>query len=196
LFQINDDDEEAPLAAPIMLLRTASAATSSRGGIMLKRFPALALAAAVAVAVSAIAPRAFAQAASAAATSTPRPAEVAPSAATRSSPAAANDTMSGTAAWYGSKFNGRKTASGQRFNATALTAAHPSLPFGSRVKVTNTKNSRSVVVVINDRGPTSPGRIIDVSQAAAKRLGFTRSGLTDVKLEVVGQSKMRGARRS
>ena len=160
---------------------------------MLKQFPRVALAAAIAVTGMMLAPPAFAQAASAPATSMPRPAETAPSAAVRSSSAAANDAMSGTAAWYGSRFNGRKTASGQRFNSSALTAAHPSLPFGSRVKVTNTKNNRSVVVVINDRGPTSPGRIIDVSQAAAKRLGFTRSGLTDVKLEVVGQSKMRRA---
>ena len=160
---------------------------------MLKQFPRVALAAASAVMGMMLSPPAFAQAASAPATSTPRPAEAAPSAAVRSSSAAANDAMSGTAAWYGSRFNGRKTASGQRFNSSALTAAHPSLPFGSRVKVTNTKNNRSVVVVINDRCPTSPGRIIDMSQAAAKRLGFTRSGLTDVKLEVVGQSKMRRA---
>lgn len=60
--------------------------------------------------------------------------------------------------WYGRKFNGRKTASGQRFNAAALTAAHPSLAFGSNVKVTNTKNKRGVVVVINDRGPSAPAR--------------------------------------
>ena len=109
----------------------------------------------------------------------------------RAAPAAATgDAMSGTAAWYGRKFNGRKTASGQRFNASALTAAHPSLPFGSRVKVTNTKNKRSVVVVINDRGPSTPGRIVDVSQAAAQRLGFTRAGTTEVTLEVVGKVKM------
>jgi len=108
--------------------------------------------------------------------------------------AATGDAMSGTAAWYGRKFNGRKTASGQRFNASALTAAHPSLPFGSRVKVTNTKNKRSVVVVINDRGPSTPGRIVDVSQAAAQRLGFTRAGTTEVTLEVVGKAKVRRAK--
>ena len=96
--------------------------------------------------------------------------------------------MSGTAAWYGKKFNGRKTASGSRFNAAAMTAAHPSLPFGSRVKVTNTKNNRSVVVLINDRGPTTPGRILDVSHAAANKLGFTRQGTAEVRLEVVGRS--------
>ena len=101
--------------------------------------------------------------------------------------AASGDAMSGTAAWYGHKFAGRKTASGKRFNPNAMTAAHPTLAFGTRVKVTNTKNKRSAVVTITDRGPTTPGRIIDVSQAAAKKLGFIRSGLTDVSLEVVGK---------
>jgi rare lipoprotein A len=109
--------------------------------------------------------------------------------------AAAGDALSGKAAWYGRKFNGRKTASGQRFDASALTAAHPTLAFGSRVKVTNTKNQRSVVVVINDRGPSTPGRIIDVSQAAATRLGFVRAGTVEVKLEVVGAAKPRRAKK-
>jgi rare lipoprotein A len=104
--------------------------------------------------------------------------------------------MSGTAAWYGRKFNGRRTASGQRFNAGAMTAAHPSLAFGTRVRVTNTSNKRSVVVVINDRGPTTPGRILDVSQAAAKKLGFTRAGTAQVTLEVVGQSARNRSKRS
>ena len=103
--------------------------------------------------------------------------------------------MSGTAAWYGRKFNGRKTASGQRFNAAALTAAHPTLAFGSRVKVTNSKNQRSAVVVINDRGPSTPGRIIDVSQAAAQRLGFIRAGTAEVKVEVVAAAKPRRAKK-
>ena len=102
--------------------------------------------------------------------------------------------MAGTAAWYGRKFAGRRTASGQRFNPAALTAAHPTLPFGTRVKVTNQANQRSVVVTINDRGPTSPGRVIDVSLAAARRLGFVRAGLTEVTLEVVGQAKARDAK--
>jgi rare lipoprotein A len=69
------------------------------------------------------------------------------------------------------------------------------LAYGTRVKVTNTKNNRSVIVVINDRGPTQQGRVIDVSHAAAKRLGFTRAGLTEVKLEVVGQRAARRAKR-
>ena len=97
--------------------------------------------------------------------------------------------MAGKLAWYGHKFAGRKTASGQRFNPNALTMAHPSLPFGTLVRVTNSANKRSVVVRVNDRGPTSPDRIGDVSQAAAKRLGMTRSGLIDAKLEVVRQPK-------
>lgn len=119
------------------------------------------------------------------------PAKPAAAAAPAASPAPAGDATSGTAAWYGRKFAGRKTASGQRFNPHAMTAAHPTLAFGTRVKVTNTKNKRSVVVTINDRGPTSPGRIIDVTQAAAKKLGFIRAGLTDVTLEVVGQKSIK-----
>ena len=95
-----------------------------------------------------------------------------------------NHVMEGVAAWYGHKFAGRRTASGKRFNPNALTAAHPTLPFGTRVNVTNTRNNRSVLVTINDRGPTSPKRMLDVSAAAAKKLGFVRAGLTDVKLEI------------
>jgi len=132
----------------------------------------------------ALAAQAGAQSAAPAATETAKEAATAPAPA----PAmASGDAMSGTAAWYGRKFAGRKTASGKRFNPNAMTAAHPSLAFGTRVKVTNTKNKRSAVVVITDRGPTTPGRVIDVSQAAAKKLGFIRAGLTDVTLEVVGK---------
>ena len=136
---------------------------------------------------------ASAQSASAPAAAPAKPAESAAPAAA-STPAATGDALSGTAAWYGRKFNGRKTASGQRFNAAALTAAHPTLAFGSRVKVTNSKNQRSVVVVINDRGPSTPGRIIDVSQAAAQRLGFIRAGTAEVKVEVVAAAKPRRAK--
>lgn len=137
---------------------------------------------------------ASAQSASAPAAAPAKPAESAAPAAA-SAPAATGDALSGTAAWYGRKFNGRKTASGQRFNAAALTAAHPTLAFGSRVKVTNSKNQRSVVVVINDRGPSTPGRIIDVSQAAAQRLGFIRAGTAEVKVEVVAAAKPRRAKK-
>lgn len=96
---------------------------------------------------------------------------------------AGNHAMEGVAAWYGHKFAGRRTASGKRFNPNAMTAAHPTLPFGTRVNVTNTRNNRNVLVTINDRGPTSPKRMLDVSVAAAKKLGFVRAGLTEVKLE-------------
>lgn len=109
-------------------------------------------------------------------------------------PAASAHALTGVAAWYGAKFNGRRTASGQRFNHLAMTAAHPTLPFGSRVKVTNTKRNRSAVVVINDRGPTTPGRIVDVSHAAAKKLGFVRAGLTDVSIEVLQEGRMKRPR--
>jgi rare lipoprotein A len=122
----------------------------------------------------------------------PAAAEPAKAAAPAPAVAAAADASSGTAAWYGRKFAGRKTASGQRLNPHAMTAAHPSLPFGTRVKVTNTRNKRSVVLTINDRLSAGSGRILDVTQAAAKKLGFIRSGLTEVTLEVVGH---RAARR-
>lgn len=98
----------------------------------------------------------------------------------------ADDAMNGTAAWYGRKFNGRRTASGQHFNAAALTAAHASLPFGSRVRVTNTQNNKSVVLTINDRLNPGAGRVIDVSRASAQRLGLMKSGMAPVVIERVG----------
>lgn len=90
--------------------------------------------------------------------------------------------LEGTASYYGDKFHGRRTASGELHHQGEMTAAHRTLPFGTRVKVTNLKNKRSVVVTVNDRGPHKPGRIIDVSQAAARELGFMRQGLTRVRL--------------
>jgi len=98
---------------------------------------------------------------------------------------AAAATYSGRASWYGSQFHGRKTASGERFNMNAMTAAHRSLPFGTRVRVTNKRNGRSVVVRINDRGPFSGGRILDVSKAAANRLGLIATGTAPVTLQVL-----------
>lgn len=86
-------------------------------------------------------------------------------------------TQSGQASYY---CKGQKTASGQRFNPNALTAAHRSYPFGSRVKVTNRRNGKSVVVVINDRGPFVKGRIIDLSCGAAKQIGMMSSGVAPV----------------
>ena len=103
--------------------------------------------------------------------------------------AAAGDVTTGKAAWYGKKFNGRKTASGQRFNSASLTAASNTLPFGTLVKITNLKNKKSVTVRINDRGPQQADRIIDVTRAAAARLGMLKSGLAEVEIKVVGQAK-------
>jgi rare lipoprotein A len=93
----------------------------------------------------------------------------------------------GLASWYGPGFYGKRTASGTVYTGTALTAAHPSLPFGTLVRVTNLANGRTVVVVIDDRGPFVRGRVIDLSAAATRRLGMTRDGVVQVRLEVVGQ---------
>jgi rare lipoprotein A len=82
----------------------------------------------------------------------------------------------GLASWYGLAFQGRRTASGERFDMNAFTAAHPTLPFGTRVLVRNPRNDRAVVVRINDRGPFVPGRIIDLSHAAARALGMLSFG--------------------
>jgi len=108
---------------------------------------------------------------------------------------AVGETQTGLAAYYSHRLNGRRTASGERFNNGALTTAHPSLPYGTKVRITNVKNNKSVVLRVNDRGPTQPGRIVDVSRAAAQRLGFVRSGLTEVKLEVVEAAKPRASGR-
>jgi rare lipoprotein A len=89
----------------------------------------------------------------------------------------------GTASYYGSRHHGKRTASGEPFNKNALTAAHRSLPFGTRVKVTNLNNDRSVVVRINDRGPHTRGRLIDLSRAAAEKLGMVRSGTARVRVQ-------------
>lgn len=92
----------------------------------------------------------------------------------------------GIASWYGKAHHGRRTASGARFDMHALTAAHRSLPFGSRIKVTNTANGRSVVLTVNDRGPFIAGRLLDVSYRAARELNFARAGLAEVRIETVG----------
>ena len=82
----------------------------------------------------------------------------------------------GGASWYGPGFNGKKTASGQRFNENAMTAAHKTLPFGTVVKVTDQRTGKSIRVTINDRGPFHKGRIIDLSKAAAAKLGTKAAG--------------------
>src|SRR5690606_13032527 len=92
----------------------------------------------------------------------------------------------GKASWYGGRFHGRRTASGERFDKHALTAAHRRLPFGTTVRVTNRRNGRSVTVRINDRGPFGRrGRIIDLSEAAARRLDMLRAGVVPVVVEVL-----------
>jgi rare lipoprotein A len=91
----------------------------------------------------------------------------------------------GKASYYADQFHGRRTANGETFNMHKLTAAHPSLPFGTWVKVTNMNNGKDVVVRINDRGPYVKGRIIDLSIDAAKEIGIMRSGTVRVKLEAL-----------
>jgi len=96
--------------------------------------------------------------------------------------------MEGLAAVYSDKLAGRKTASGQVFSQAKLTAAHPSLAYGTKVKVTNTKNNKSVEVTVNDRGPKQEGRVIDLSSAAAAKIGIGKKAMAPVKLEVVGEA--------
>ena len=91
----------------------------------------------------------------------------------------------GMASYYGNELAGNRTASGERFDPRGLTAAHRSLPFGSMVRVTNVSNGDSVIVRINDRGPFSRGRVIDISHAAAKEIGMHRSGTARVKLALL-----------
>lgn len=91
----------------------------------------------------------------------------------------------GYASWYGPGFHGRRTASGEIFNMYDYTAAHRSLPFGTRVRVTNLKNGKSVVVRINDRGPAKKDRIIDLSYQAAKKIDMIRDGIVKVRVEVI-----------
>jgi rare lipoprotein A len=93
----------------------------------------------------------------------------------------------GKAAWYGGRFHGRKTASGERFNKNKLTAAHRRLPFGTVVRVTNEKNGRSVEVRITDRGPYGGGRVIDLSEAAARTIGIIDAGVARVRIEIVAE---------
>lgn len=93
--------------------------------------------------------------------------------------------QTGKASFYADKFEGSPTASGEKYRKGKLTGAHKSLPFGTKVRVTNLANNQTVEVVINDRGPYVEGRIIDVSRAAAEKLGFVNQGLAEVKIEVL-----------
>ncbi len=96
--------------------------------------------------------------------------------------------LSGIGSWYGDLFDGRETASGEIFDKDALTACHPTLPFGTLVRVVNLRNRRSVIVRINDRG-IRPNRIIDLSSAAAERIGLIETGIAPVKLEIVPRDR-------
>ncbi len=110
------------------------------------------------------------------------------------SPALAQQAASGAraevgiATWYGARAHGRRTADGGTFDRHALTAAHRTLPFNSRVRVTNLQNGRSVIVRITDRGPRAPGRIIDLSWAAARELDMVESGIARVRVERLAAS--------
>jgi rare lipoprotein A len=97
-----------------------------------------------------------------------------------------NYTQKGMASYYGKDFHGKKTACGEKFDMNEFTAAHKKLPFNTLVKVTNLSNSKSVIVRINDRGPFTSKRIIDLSKGAASKIDMVRSGLASVKIEVVG----------
>lgn len=89
----------------------------------------------------------------------------------------------GEASWYGPGLEGNQTANGEAFDMNALTAAHPSLPFGTKVRVTNLENGKSVVVRINDRGPYAKDRVIDLTKAAAEKIDILDSGVAEVRIE-------------
>lgn len=88
----------------------------------------------------------------------------------------------GKASWYGNRWHGRRTASGERFNQYAFTTAHKTLPFGTKLKITNVNNNKSVIVVVNDRGPYVRGRVFDLSKAAAAEIGITGVGVISAEV--------------
>jgi len=94
-------------------------------------------------------------------------------------------TQSGDGSYYADKFEGRRTASGAPYRGGQLTAAHNTLPFGTRLRVTNTRNGHSVKVVVNDRGPHAKGRIVDVSKRAARKLDLLDAGVAPMKIKVL-----------
>ena len=102
----------------------------------------------------------------------------------------AKHALNGTASWYGPGFHGKKTASGEIYDQTKLTAAHKTLPLGTKARVTNLDNGSAVEVEINDRGPFVGGRIIDLSRAAAGALGLVESGTAPVRVELIGESSV------
>lgn len=100
-------------------------------------------------------------------------------------PVPSGHSEAGQASYYGNEFHGRKTANGERFDQGKLTAAHRTLPFGTRVKVTNTQNGKTVVVRVNDRGPFVKGRIIDLSSSAFKSIASLNAGVVTVRIQVM-----------
>jgi rare lipoprotein A len=113
------------------------------------------------------------------------PAMEAPMVANLNQPIKPIKTWVGNASWYGPGFDGRKTANGEIFSTEAMTAAHPHLPFGSLVRVVNTRNGNCEVVRINDRGPYQEGREIDVSYRVARSIGLLHRGVSQVRLELL-----------
>lgn len=97
----------------------------------------------------------------------------------------AQESFKGTASFYANEFEGRKTANGEIYMHSKLTCAHRTLPFGTKLKVTNTANNKYIIVTVNDRGPFSPSRVIDLSKSAAEALGFIRNGTTEIVAEIV-----------
>jgi rare lipoprotein A len=93
--------------------------------------------------------------------------------------------LRGKSSFYSNKFSGKSTASGQPYDPTAFTGAHRTLPFGTRVKVTNLNNNKSVIIIINDRGPHKKDRIIDISRIAAEELDMIRAGIIEVEIEIL-----------
>jgi rare lipoprotein A len=130
---------------------------------------------------------------------TPAPPTPAPPIPSLPAPPSSGDTarstqQRGRISMYGNDFAGKKTASGERFDPTALTMAHRTLPFGTRVRVTNLENQRSVEVVVNDRGPFVSGRIADLSEAAARRIGMVADGVVEALLDILRPENAPGGR--
>ncbi len=124
----------------------------------------------------------------------PPPTVPPPSAPPSSGDTATSTQQRGRISMYGDHFAGRKTASGAPFDPTALTMAHRTLPFGTLVRVTNLENQRSVEVVVNDRGPFVSGRIADLSEAAARRLGMIADGVVEAVLDILRPGKTSSGR--
>ena len=126
----------------------------------------------------------------------PEPPRSAPTVSPPPAPPSSGDTtistqQRGRISMYGNDFAGKKTASGEPFDPMALTMAHRTLPFGTRVRVTNLENQRSVEVVVNDRGPFVSGRIADLSEAAARRIGMIADGVVEALLDILQIGKQR-----